>query len=112
MGKLIECGERTVQTKDRISIHDIALKHDIKPGDVLNVRIQKVTESEGLDDIEVGGVQHVLEYNINCLRDMNIIIKHMEEGNPTPDNLKSLFKSMKKFIHAMRGMNGLYIRED
>ena len=33
MIKVVECGERTIQTKCRIAITDIAKKYNLKPGD-------------------------------------------------------------------------------
>jgi hypothetical protein len=45
MSKVISCGERTVQVKERVALSDIAKKYDIKPGDIVRVTIEKV-ESE------------------------------------------------------------------
>jgi len=42
MVQVIECGERTIQTKCRIAITDIANKYDLKPGDsvIVDLRIK------------------------------------------------------------------------
>ncbi len=46
MSKIISCGERTVQVKERIALSDIAKKYDIEPGDIVRVTIQKVEDEK------------------------------------------------------------------
>jgi len=48
MVQVIECGERTIQTKCRIAITDIANKYDLKPGDSVIVDL-RLKEGKGYD---------------------------------------------------------------
>ncbi|MCK9577127.1 MAG: hypothetical protein M0R51_14580 [Clostridia bacterium] len=76
MGEIIKCGERTVQTKCRVTINDIAEKHGICPGDTVNVIIQKVEEhTEELSSVDstIEKLTDLLNYTMVIRGDLKIL---------------------------------------
>lgn len=90
MGKLIECGERTVQTKDRISIHDIAEKHGIKAGSLVKVNIRAVDGDDHVDKIK----QLLDELTINAV-EMKQYIRNIENGDLSRKQIMSELELIK-----------------
>jgi hypothetical protein len=61
MGKVISCGERTLQVKDRVALSDIAKKYGLKPGDIVRVTVQKVENDKDETDMIISTIKSCIE---------------------------------------------------
>lgn len=96
MSKIISCGERTVQVKERIALSDIAKKYDIEPGDIVRVTIQKVedenTENEMVMQV-LRGIHELAILSADCSTLM-AKIGYIEDNswNARPDDSLKIYQ--------------------
>jgi hypothetical protein len=87
-GKIVHCGERTVQQKQRIALSDILQKHDVKVGEYVNVLLFFPADNEEYEKRMDDRKAHIEMRMNGWIKTCYEHLANIEKCNKIVDNLK------------------------